>query len=477
MSFHNALKKQAKRAQYLVQTVQLQPFEIITPEGRSRERHRRASLTTLTSVLSQGVRVFTALITVPLALSYLGDERYGVWLIMSSLLAFLAFADLGIGNGLLNIISEAHGQNDRELAIKAVSSAFVVLSAIALLLGSILAFSYALIPWASLFNVTSALAQQEVGPAVAIFFTCFLLNLPLGIVQRIQMGYQEGYHNNIWQAAGAILGLVGVLLCIQFNLGLPAMVAAFAGAPLLATLLNGAHLWGRRYPHLRPQLRQASRSIGRKILNLSFMFLLLQLSIALAFSADNLIIAQVLGADAVTQFGVPQRLFGLLSLLVGLVLTPLWPAYGEAIANQDVNWVKVTLMRTIKLVLLLVTPLALLMVFSGKTLINLWVGDAVQPSFILLLGFGLWTILSSIGNAIVMFLNGAGIIRFQAISSVIMATVNILLSIFLTQKFGLPGPIWGTVISHTIFTLIPVAIYTKRLLDRMNLSNSQPNFR
>jgi O-antigen/teichoic acid export membrane protein len=314
MSFHNAFKKQAERARYLLQTVQLRPFETITPAGRSRERHRRASLTTLTSILSQGVRIFTALITVPLALSYLGDERYGVWLIMSSLVAFLTFADLGIGNGLLNVISEAYGQNNRELAIKAVSSAFAVLSAIALLLGLIFALSYAFIPWPNLFNVKSALAQHEVGPAAAIFFTCFLLNLPLGIIQRIQMGYQEGYYNNIWQAAGAILGLVGVLLCIQFNLGLPAMVLAFAGAPLLATLLNGLHLWGKRYPHLRPQSRQVSRSIGRKILNLSFMFLLMQLSIALAFSADNLIIAQILGADAVTQFGVPQRLFGLLSL-------------------------------------------------------------------------------------------------------------------------------------------------------------------
>lgn len=471
ISFNNVFRKQAEYVKYLRRTIRFQPFETITPEGRSHERYRRASLTTLTSILSQGVRVFTALITVPLALGYLGDERYGVWLIMSSLLAFLAFADLGVGNGLLNVVSEAHGQNDRELAIKAVSSAFVVLSAIALLFGLTFALSYAFIPWAGLFNVTSALAQQEVGPAVAIFFACFLLNLPLGIVQRIQMGYQEGYYNNIWQAAGAILGLVGVLLCIQFNLGLPAMVAAFAGAPLLATLLNGAHLWGKRYPHLRPQLRQASRSIGRKILNLSFMFLLLQLSMALAFSADNLIIAQLLGADAVTQFGVPQRLFGLLSLLVGLVLTPLWPAYGEAIANQDANWVKVTLMRTIKLVLLLVTPLALLMVFSGKTLINLWVGNAVQPTFILLLGFGLWIIISSFGNSIAMFLNGAGVIRFQAVAAVIMATINILLSIFLTLKFGLPGPIWGTVISYTLFALVPVSIYTNRVLNKMGQKN------
>jgi hypothetical protein len=49
----------------------------------------------------------------------------------------------------------------------------------------------------------------------------FLINLPLGIVQRIQLGYQEGFQNNLWSIAGSLLGLTGVLLAIELKSGLP----------------------------------------------------------------------------------------------------------------------------------------------------------------------------------------------------------------------------------------------------------------
>lgn len=63
-------------------------------------------------------------ISVPLTLRYLGTERYGLWMTISSVIAVLGFSDLGLNNGLLNGISQANGTNDRELARRYVSSAF-----------------------------------------------------------------------------------------------------------------------------------------------------------------------------------------------------------------------------------------------------------------------------------------------------------------------------------------------------------------
>jgi O-antigen/teichoic acid export membrane protein len=46
-------------------------------------------------------------ISVPLTLTYLGSERYGMWMAISSIVALLAFADFGLGNGLVNAIAVA----------------------------------------------------------------------------------------------------------------------------------------------------------------------------------------------------------------------------------------------------------------------------------------------------------------------------------------------------------------------------------
>lgn len=54
-----------------------------------------------------------SLIASPLTLAYLAPQQYGIWMTISSMVTSLACADLGIGNGLVNAISEAHGRNDR----------------------------------------------------------------------------------------------------------------------------------------------------------------------------------------------------------------------------------------------------------------------------------------------------------------------------------------------------------------------------
>ena len=101
--------------------VRLTPFVVDTGEGRARERHRRAVLTAMASMGARSISVATALITIPLTLHYLGSERYGLWMAISSSIALLGFADFGLGNGLINAIATAHGQNNHQMARQNVS--------------------------------------------------------------------------------------------------------------------------------------------------------------------------------------------------------------------------------------------------------------------------------------------------------------------------------------------------------------------
>jgi O-antigen/teichoic acid export membrane protein len=77
--------------------------------------------------------------SVPLTVHYLGPERYGVWLTISSLLVWVALTDFGLaGNALVNVLSEAVGNDDRESARHYAASAFWALVTIALVIGVVL---------------------------------------------------------------------------------------------------------------------------------------------------------------------------------------------------------------------------------------------------------------------------------------------------------------------------------------------------
>ena len=81
--------------------IRLRPFDVSTEGGRSRERYRRAGFTAAAAFAAKIVAVAAVFVTVPLTLNYLGSERYGLWMTISSVSLMLGFADLGIGNGVL----------------------------------------------------------------------------------------------------------------------------------------------------------------------------------------------------------------------------------------------------------------------------------------------------------------------------------------------------------------------------------------
>jgi O-antigen/teichoic acid export membrane protein len=467
------VSNQVKRLQEAISILRFKSYETSISSERSKERYRRIGLSAIASASAQGVSILTSLISVPLTLGYLGAERYGLWVVISSTIAMLNFADLGMGNGLINAISDANGKNDKLLAHRYVSSAFFMLAGIALAIGTIFVIFSSKISWSWFLNISSPQAVNEAGPAITVFLACFLVNLPLGVIQRIQIGYQEGFFNSLWQAFGNLLALGSILLAIYFKAKLPWLVFAMTGVPIFATILNGVVLFGFRRPWLLPKLKAVTLFVAQKVSKIGFLFLILQIAATLGYQSDNLVISHFLGASYVPQYSIPMKLFMLIPLLLSFILSPLWPAYGEATTRKDFPWIRKTFFRSVKLALIVNVVPALLLIIFAPLIIHIWAGTNINPPFSLLLGLGIWTILISLGGPIAMLLNGANAIGIQVVCALLMGVSNPLLSIYLVQKIGVAGPIYGTIITWTLFCLVPFLIYIPRMFASLQLSWKQ----
>jgi O-antigen/teichoic acid export membrane protein len=199
----------------------------------------------------------------------------------------------------------------------------------------------------------------------------------------------------------------------------------------------------------------------------------LQIAGLVAYSLDNVVIAQIMGADAVKQYAIPTKLFVLAPTLMSFVLIPLWPAYRESMARGDAAWVKRTLRRSIILASLVNIPSTVVLVLAGPWIIQIWVPALdLQPTMLLMLGLGTWTIMNSLNGPFAMLLNGANVIGFQATCAVFMAIANVTISILLVQRIGVSGAVYGSVIAQIVFILIPNIWYLRRLLRRLATSPS-----
>jgi O-antigen/teichoic acid export membrane protein len=329
------------------------------------------------------------------------------------------------------------------------------------------ALAYQFVPWPAVFNVKSAQAQAEVGPAVAVFVACFALAMPIGIVGRVQMALQRGFLASLWQCLASTLGLLGVVIAIQQQAGLPWLVLAFMGAPLLASVLNAWVFFDHQQPDIAPMRAAVSRSQSVQLLRTGGLFLVLQLVAAVTYASDSFVIAHLLGASAVADYAVPERMFSLITLVLAMVLAPLWPAYGEAIARGDSDWVRRTLRRSVVIAVGLAAVCSFTLVWLSDWILKVWVGDAIQPVLWLLLGLAVWKTVEAGGNALAVFLNGAHVVRSQVVVAICTACAALALKLVLVPKVGVAGAVWATIAAYLMFTALPFAVMLPRIVRRV----------
>lgn len=432
---------------------------------RSKARNFRAILTALSSIGAKGLAGIISLASVSLTLGYLGAERFGLWMAIASLQAIFAFADFGLGNGVLNAVAEAYGRGDHATANQAVRSAFVLQLVVAAALFLAFWTVYPHIDWAGLLHVSTPLAAREAPHALFIFVALFCVRSVTQVVQQAQYGQQMGYISNAWTASGNIAALVALIIAAKEHAGVPMLCLAVSGPPVLSGVLNstwwlGTRLSGSVVPTVASRPENA---LLAKMMRVGLLFFLLQVAATLQLGLDPLIVNQVLGPKAVASLALVQKPFELFSILLLLLLQPLWPAYREAITSGDVAWVRKTFRRTLVLSFSLAFLVILLMITEGQHLIRIWAGPMVEPEHGLITAYCAAYLFLASQTPLAFFFNGLGKVRFQLILAIPSILTSILVKVFLTPIFGLAVVPYTTFLVG-IFIMLPAQVFYVRRL-------------
>jgi O-antigen/teichoic acid export membrane protein len=439
------------------------------PAGRS----LRTAMTGLSSVAARGLVGITSLITIPLMLRHLGAERFGLWMSIVSLQAILSIADFGLGNSLLNAVAVAFGKGDEGLIWRSIRTALRMQCLLSSAIAAAFLAAYPFVDWPKLFNIHTASASAEVGPTLLILVLAFCLRLIINVIQQAQMGLQRGYLANIWTGLGNGLALAGIILALEHGAGLPTLCLVFVGCPVAAGGANVVSWLWRTAP--RSPANGAERDLGsglpKQMLLVGLQFFLLQAAAALIGGMDPLIAGHILGPKSVADLAVAQKPFELVSIFLVLLSQPLWPAYREAIVSRDVRWVRWTLLRALTAALLVSGIAAIIMGFAGRYLISVWAGPNAHPSTMLIVGYGIAGVVTTLLTQASFFLNAMGKINFQLAILAPAAIVALILKCLLTEHFGLAAIPWTTVAVWAVMTGPPLILYMRRLIRRLSSIN------
>jgi len=443
---------------------------------KGRERIRRVLNASSLSILCRVITVATMFLTTPLILRYLGEELFGVWMTISSLVALLGILDLGVGNSLINVIAKAHGSNDREQTISVVRSASAALIVIAffyIVISFLFQNSY---NWAKIYNLNNLENTTEVARASMILIICLAATLPFTVVQKVQFGFQEAVQANAWTACSNLLVLALILLAIFYQANLSWLVFIVAGTPGIVMMLCWINQFARVRPWLRPRPVKVRLKSATNLMKMSGVWTVFNLVAFLVMGLDNLIISYLFGAKAVGGYAVMAKIHGAL-LFAQIFTMPLWPAFAEAISSGDFMWARQTFYKTLVACSLIGIFTACIIGFGSFAFVRFWVGPEMIPTISLAVGFAIWAFICNFFAAISALMSNVHMIRTLTILTTAAALSAIVLKFFLAKNVGIEGVVWASSIAYSLVCIPALYIAGKALNKESKNTNEYVNKR
>lgn len=410
------------------------------------------------SGICKPVSMVIGYIYVPIVLNYLGVEKYGIWSTILTILSWISYFDIGIGNGLRNRLTESIAANDYMKSRCLVSSAYVFVSIIIMIVSAISCLIALFVDWNKIFGVIFFAENLSVIVCLSVIFVS--INFILSLCKNILYALQKAANVSFMELSIQILNLCGVFLATKIVPGNLFLMAMIYGSSMTITNVIFSLLLYKRNVDLIPSIKYVDLAIGKNLTNLGIQFFIIQIAALVLFTTDSLIISYFYGPICVTSYSTVNKLFHAISSIYLAFLAPIWSAVTKAKSEKNSLFFKKILKR-IRLFMLPFFSGIILLINLFRPIAGWWLGQELnyEPGLILL--GGIYCALTIWCNAYANIINGLEMMKISMATAIIQATVNIPLSVLFAVAFNLrtTGVLLGTVLSMLIAALVfPVAV-------------------
>jgi O-antigen/teichoic acid export membrane protein len=419
------------------------------------ERTLKIKRNIIYTFLIKGSSVAIGFLLIRLTIHYIDTSQYGIWLTISSLVAWMNTFDIGLSNGLRNEIAHSLALDEKENIVKYISTTYAILFLIALITFCVFLITGSFFDWNRLLNIQHTI-DFNVWPIVVIALGSFCIQFFLQPINSVLIATHQPFKSSLILLLGQLLTFIlTYLLTIFTQANLLLLVVVVAGSPVFVFLFANIYLFKTSLKTFSPKFRFVDFKSAKSLLNVGGVFFFIQIGALILFQTDNIVINSTLGPKEVTTFNIAYKYFSILTIVFAIIMTPYWSAFTEAYAKKDLAWIKQSVNKMRKLWIYLCV-LTMLLYFFSNIFYKLWIGNSVTVPMTLSLSMAIYVIVQTWQVIHNYLLNGVGKLRIQLILVVTTGIINIPLSIFLINRIGISG----TVVANIIIVLINDVFFT-----------------
>lgn len=405
------------------------------------------------------VNILVTIFYTPFMLGLMGQNEYGLYSLVTSIIAYLSVLDMGFGNAMVRFVAKNQAQKDIKKEHE-INGLFLLLY---LVIG-IVAFAIGMLLFLNVGNLFGrSLSLEELDKAkiiMLILVGTVSLSFPLSIFSSYAIASERFNFLKlleIFKTIAVPLTMIPLLLCGYKSIAMVVVTSAFTIGCHLITMY---YCFKKLHMHINFKIKSLDKSLLKSISFYSF-WVFLNIIVDNVFNnTDQIILGSVCGTAVVAVYAIASKVAvmntGFSTAISGLFLPKITKTLEEDDGDKKVSDIFIRVSRIQMYIMVLI--LSGFIVF-GKHFINLWIGSGYLDAYyitIILIAPAVIPLTQNIGISIIQAKNKH---QFRSIMFIIIAILNVAISIPLSKHLAGIGAAIGTLIANILGQIITMNIF------------------
>ena len=408
------------------------------------------------SYLNLAIGNLIPFIYTPIMLRLLGQAEYGLYGIANSVMGYIGLLNFGIGGSIVRYLSKYRAMGDIEQE-RRVAGLFIKIYSVVCGLILIAGFIFA----ANINIYSRSLTPeetQELHTLIILMTINTAIFLPFSVFNSIVIAHEKHIFNKVVNMLTTIVSPILNLLLLFCGFGAVGLVLS---STVLNFLTYGIYtFYSLKKLHLVPSFQPTQPGLVREILGFSSFIFLASIVDVLYWSTDKLIIGWAKGTAETAVYNIGATfntyLTALSTAISGMLIPRLTTMVVKDTPKEEFTNIFI---RVGRLQFIIVSFVVSAFVVFGRQFIMLWAGPEYERAYYVALLTMLPVTVPLIQNTGMNILYALNKHRFRSIVYACVAVVNVVLTFWWVESYGIVGAAMATCLAYVAGNIIIINWY------------------
>lgn len=401
-----------------------------------------------------------ALVFTPYMLRVLGQNEYGLYSLVASVVAYLTILDFGFGNAIVRYTAKfrAEGKHEEQSAMYGMFLVlYIIIGIISFILGLVLYFNIE-----AVFGQTMSVDELSKAKIMIMLMVINVaITFPLSIYGSIITALEDFIFQRIIIIIRLILSTLVMVLILEFGYKAIGLVVVTTVFNIITLLINAVYAkWKLK---IKIIFKKFDRYFFKEVATYSFFIFLNIIMDKIYWNTGQFVLGAVAGTVAVAVYALAinfQNMYMSFSTAISGVFLPRLTAIST---NQNSEKeISDLFIRTGRIQYIILAYILCGFIVFGKSFIILWAGADYVETYYITLVFLVPSTISLIQNLGIVILQARNQMKFRSVLYISIAILSLALQIPLSQLWGGMGAALGVFAGLLLGQIIGMNIYYQK---------------